>query len=74
MHVVTLREARQYMNPKILRIGQVIAVTGLPRSSVYALARQGRFPKPVPIAGRRVGWSAAQVTAWITQRLNGKAA
>lgn len=62
------------MSAKILRIEQVIAATGLPRSSVYALVRQGRFPKPVQIAGRRVGWNAAQVTAWITERLHGKAA
>lgn len=59
---------------RILRMCQVIELTGLPRSSVYALIRQGKFPEAVPVAGRRVGWDSLAVQRWIAARLRGEAA
>ena len=40
----------------ILRRKQVQAKTGLPRSTMYLEIQQGRFPKPVPLGERSVGW------------------
>lgn len=62
------------MAAKILRITQVCEQTGLPRSSVYALIKTGRFPPPVILAGRRSGWNGAAVDRWVRQRLDGVAA
>jgi prophage regulatory protein len=55
----------------ILRLPRVIEVTGLGRSSLYALISAGRFPKPISLTGgRSVGWSSDLVDAWIAERLS----
>lgn len=54
----------------LLRLHQVQVATGLPRSSIYALIKQGAFPRPVPIGARTVAWSSLAVQQWITDRVN----
>lgn len=61
---------RQVEGETLLRIDAVKARTGLGRSQIYKLASEGRFPKPVQIAGARVAvWRDTAVTAWIAQQL-----
>lgn len=55
----------------IARISQVIAQTGLPRSSLYAQMKEGKFPKPLKIGARSVGWRVEDVEAWIAARPEG---
>ena len=43
-------------------------LTGLSDSSIYELARDGRFPGPVSLTGRAVAWRAAEVLDWIKAR------
>jgi prophage regulatory protein len=54
---------------KILRRPEVERATGLPRSSIYERVAAGKFPKPVPLGGRSVGWLEAEVTEWQNQRV-----
>ncbi len=54
---------------KIIRRPAVVERTGLPVSSLYLLIAQGRFPKPVPISERSVGWVEAEVDAWLEARI-----
>lgn len=49
----------------LLRLPDVCARTGLPKSSVYRLIRQQKFPAPVPLAGRTRAWDSAAVDGWI---------
>jgi prophage regulatory protein len=57
------------MLEKILRRPEVTAVTGLPKSSLYAEIAAGRFPKPVAIRGTAVGWLEPEVIAWQKKRI-----
>lgn len=57
------------MTQQILRLPAVVAATGLPRSSLYALIAQGDFPPGIKLAQRAVGWPAAEVDQWIEQRI-----
>ncbi len=41
---------------RMLRIDQVIAVTGLSKTRVYVLQAQGDFPLRMQLSSRRVGW------------------
>jgi len=43
--------------------------TGLSRSTIYQMMKEGRFPKPVRIGGRAVAWPETEVDAWIDARL-----
>jgi len=56
------------MQPKILRLPEVIKRTGTSRSSIYRLIEQGEFPKSYPIFGRAVGWSETDINQWIESK------
>lgn len=53
-----------------LRIGQVLASTGLSRSMLYFLMSQGEFPKPVKIGPRAVAWDSETVAIWQSSRID----
>jgi prophage regulatory protein len=53
----------------ILRLPDVIRVTGLSRSSVYEKARRGQFPKSVKISQRVIGWRIGEVRQWLREPL-----
>ncbi|MBK5508764.1 AlpA family phage regulatory protein [Pseudomonas sp. TH15] len=55
---------------RILRFPAVKAATGLGRTTIYELMKEGRFPKSRRIAGAHaVGWNSLEVEAWITEQL-----
>lgn len=53
----------------ILRLPEVVKNTGLSRSTIYLRISQGRFPKPVCLGGRAVGWLEAEVQEWLRERI-----
>lgn len=53
------------MTDGYLRLPTVIERTGLPRSSLYRLIEEGRFPRQVPLTRRTVGWKASAVQQWL---------
>ncbi len=53
----------------ILRFPAVKARTGLSRSTVYLRIAQGRFPKPVSLGGRAVGWVEDEIDTWLAQQI-----
>ncbi|KFE34194.1 phage transcriptional regulator, AlpA [Thioclava atlantica] len=40
-------------------------LVGLSRSTLYAMIAEGRFPKPVRIGKRAVGWREADLRDWL---------
>jgi prophage regulatory protein len=54
---------------RILRLAQVIDMTGLGKTKIYELQAQGSFPKSVRITAHTVGWVEQEVQAWLTGRL-----
>ena len=57
------------MTHTILRLPQVKLRVGLSRSSIYLAVSQGKFPRPVSLGARAVGWLEAEVDAWLSQRV-----
>lgn len=53
---------------KIMRLPEVLAVTGLKRSSIYAFIKKSNFPSPVPLGEKAVGWLESEILDWINQR------
>ena len=49
----------------ILRRKQVEARTGLSRSTIYLRIQEGKFPKPVNLGPRAVGWLENEIEAWL---------
>ena len=56
------------MIDKLLRRRQVEEVTGLSRSSIYRLMRNGEFPVPVRVGPAAVRWKASDISAWLESR------
>lgn len=53
----------------LLRLPAVMAATGLNRTRVYSLQREGQFPRGVKISARSVAWPSAEISAWIAERI-----
>ncbi len=56
------------MTYNILRLPQVKKITGLSRSSIYAMIADGNFPQQVSLGERSVGWLENEIREWIEQR------
>lgn len=54
---------------RIIRRGEIPAVTGYCIDHVYDLIRAGQFPKPVPLGARAVGWLESDIAEWQRQRI-----
>lgn len=54
---------------RILRLRQVVARTGLSRSTIYQHISKGRFPKQVTLGPQSVGWVERDIEAWIIERI-----
>lgn len=58
------------MQAKLIRLDEVIDVTGLSRSHLYYLISQGLFPGQINLCGgRAVAWVESEVQAWIDSRI-----
>ena len=53
----------------ILRRKDVEARCGLSRSTLYDYIRTGRFPAPVRVGTRAVGWVASEIDAWLAAQV-----
>jgi len=56
---------------RILRLPDVERITGLKKSTIYALAKDStsKFPRQIHIHRRLTGWSEAAVLTWVQSRL-----
>lgn len=54
---------------RFLRLNDVIAVTGLSRSTIYKFMDEEVFPKTIPLGGRAVAWLESEIEEWMEQRL-----
>ncbi|HEY4370268.1 MAG TPA: AlpA family phage regulatory protein [Steroidobacteraceae bacterium] len=52
----------------MLRLPQVIELTGLGRDTIYRYVREGRFPSHRRISDRASAWRSDEVQAWIESR------
>ena len=53
-----------------LRLPEVKAITGLSKTSLYALIRDRSFPAPVRLCPRAVAWVRSEVRQWAVERVH----
>lgn len=56
---------------RIIRITEVMAMTGLSRSGIYAAIKEGTFPAQLKLSVRSSGWLESEVLAWRDKRPRG---
>lgn len=63
-------ETPNRQNPiRLLRLPQVMEMTGLRKTKIYELHAEGAFPRRVKITAHSVGWIEAEVQAWLARRV-----
>ena len=60
------------MEKCILRLKEVIQITGLSRSTIYKLISSGKFPKPLKLSVRSSGWLMSDIDDWIQSRVEAR--
>jgi prophage regulatory protein len=55
--------------PRICRLPDVIARTGLSRSTIYELISKNEFPSQIRLGPRTVGWVDKELDDWIEIRI-----
>jgi len=58
-------------NIALLRRPEVIAKTGLQKSSIYRAIQTEGFPAPIQLGKRAVAWRMDEIDAWIESRPSG---
>lgn len=56
------------MKPLYLELPQVAAAVSLAETTIQRQVRDGEFPAPRQISGRRVGWLVREVEEWAESR------
>ncbi|WP_217426170.1 helix-turn-helix transcriptional regulator [Pandoraea commovens] len=54
----------------LLRRPDVERITGLSRSSIYAMMKIGEFPRSIPLTGRIVAWLESEILGWVQSRID----
>jgi prophage regulatory protein len=54
--------------PLFLRIGVVMRLTGLGRSTIYRMMAEDAFPQPVRLSRRLIAWRRTDLVQWSDER------
>lgn len=55
--------------PKMLRLKEVLSITGLSRSTIYKLISDCQFPRQVHLSEKSVGWYDTEILNWVRDRI-----
>ncbi|WP_415174117.1 AlpA family transcriptional regulator [Pantoea sp.] len=55
---------------RLMRMPDVINMTGLPRSTIYLKIKNNEFPQQVQISSRSVAWIESEIKSWISNSVN----
>jgi prophage regulatory protein len=61
-----------HLPKRIIRRPAVEQRTGYKKTELYDLIKEGRFPQPVPLGRRAVGWLEHEVDEWIEERIRAR--
>ena len=56
----------------LIRIKEVMSMTGLSKSSIYTYKNKGEFPNPIQLSSRSVAWVRVDVEQWILDKINNR--
>ena len=54
---------------RLIRLPEVIHLTGYKRTALYKKIDQGDFPRPVKLGPRAVAWIENEVMNWIKEKI-----
>jgi prophage regulatory protein len=68
---VHLAHSQKPVTPRdrLLRLPDVEAITGLKKSAIYKMQKEGGFPSCIRLTARASAWSEAAVLQWVQERI-----
>lgn len=57
---------------KVMRMKNVVEVTGLCRATIYNRLKDGTFPTPIKLGEKSIGFLANEINAWIAEKSNAR--
>ena len=55
---------------RIMRLKDVMKVTGLGRSTIYKYISEGQFPEQISLGARAVGWVDSEIDDWVMSKID----
>ena len=55
-----------FAGKRVLRLPEVLKMTGISRASVYKRLKEGTFPQPIRLGPRTVGWRLSDLDLWLS--------
>jgi len=65
-------QARDKQPSDLIRIKEVMSMTGLSKSSIYTYKSKGEFPNPIQLSARSVAWVRVDIEQWILDKINNR--
>ena len=66
--LMTAQHFVEHYPGRLLRLPEIVRVTGLSKSTIYEHIKVGAFPRGVQLGPRAVAWRAGDIDAWIASR------
>ena len=60
---------KQVDPPRFIRLPQVIEMTGMGKTFIYARISDGTFPKQIQLGSRSVVWNEREVIDWMKAQI-----
>ena len=57
------------MKENLIRLREVMKITGFGRSQIYKLINIGEFPKQIQISPGSVAWLESELETWMKERI-----
>lgn len=54
---------------ELLKLPEVMKQTTLGKSTIYAYVKHGKFPPPIEVGDRAVGWVQSEISGWVQDRI-----
>lgn len=58
-------ESNKNITFRIIRMQEVLTITGLSRSTIYRRIESGDFPVPISLGGKSIGFLSNELDEWI---------
>jgi len=53
---------------RLIRMSEVVELTGLAKSTIYLMVSKGSFPSPLKIGERSVAWRETDLDVWLESK------
>ncbi len=53
---------------KVLKLKDVVTLTGISKVTLWRLEQKGEFPQKISLSPNRVGWVESEVLNWVNSR------